>query len=117
MPPPRSRERTVMIALAAIGLTGLAYLAWSAIGWFGVGLLGLLILFLAVRVELEDNRPVGHQMTPGLYAGQFHSEAGQGHAERAGRSSERLALASSARLAGLFGAMLTGVGFCLFFLL
>ncbi len=117
MPPPRNRERMVMIVLAAIAVAGLAYLAWSAIGWFGVGLLGLLVLFLAVRVELEDNRPVGHQMTPGLYAGQYHSETGQGHAERAGRSSERLALTSSARLAGLFGAALTVAGFGLFFLL
>ncbi|MBN9452627.1 MAG: hypothetical protein J0I42_11825 [Bosea sp.] len=117
MPPPRNRERMVMIVLAAIAVAGLAYLAWSAIGWFGVGLLGLLVLFLAVRVELEDNRPVGHQMTPGLYAGQYHSETGQGHAERAGRSSERLAVTSSARFAGLFGAALTVVGFGLFFLL
>lgn len=117
MPPPRNRERMVMIALAAVGLTGLAYLAWSAIGWFGVGLLGLLVLFIALRVELEDNRPIGHQMTPGLYAGQYHSEVGQGHAERAGHSSERLALASSARLAALFGAALTVAGFGAFFLL
>ncbi|WP_336813470.1 hypothetical protein [Bosea sp. MMO-172] len=117
MPPPRNRERMVMIALAGTGLTGLAYLAWSAIGWFGVGLLGLLVLFIAIRVELEDNRPVGHQMTPGLYAGQYHNEAGQGHAERAGRSSERLALTSSARLASLFGAVLTAAGFGLFLLL
>ena len=116
MPPPRNRERMVMIALAATALTGLAYLAWSAIDWFGVGLLGLLVLFLAVRVELEDNRPVGHQMTPGLYAGQYHSESGQGHAERAGRSSERRVLASSARLASLFGGLLTIAGFGLFFL-
>ncbi len=117
MPPPRNRERMVMIMLAAIGLMGCAYLAWSAIGWFGVGILGLLVLFIAIRVELEDNRPVGHQMTPGLYAGQFHTESGQGHAERAGRSLERLALTSSARLAGLFGAVLAVTGFGLFFLL
>ena len=117
MPPPPNHERMVMSVLAAIALIGLASFAWSAIGWFGVGLLGLLVLFLAVRVELEDNRPVGPQMTPGLYAGQYHSEAGQGHAERAGRSFERLSLASSARLAAIFGAALTAAGFGLFFLL
>lgn len=117
MPPPRNHERMVMAALAAIALVGLSYLAWRAIGWFGVGLLGLLVLFIAVRVELEGNRPVGPQMTPDLYAGQYRSEAGHAPAERAGRTSERLILASSARLAGLFGGALTLAGFGLFFLL
>ncbi len=117
MPPPRNRERMAMIALAAIGLTGLAYLAWSAIGWFGVGMLGLLVLFLAVRVELEGNRPVGPQMTPDLYAGQYRSESGHGRAEQAGRAFERLTMANSARLASLFGGALTIAGFGLFFLL
>ncbi|MCO5092987.1 hypothetical protein [Bosea sp. (in: a-proteobacteria)] len=117
MPPPRNPERMVMIALAAIGLAGLSYLAWSAVGWFGVGLLGLLVSFLSVRIELEGNRPVGHQMTPDLYAGQYRSEAGQGHAERTGRVSERLSLANTARLAGLVGGVLALVGFGLFFLL
>jgi hypothetical protein len=97
-------------------LAGLSYLAWSAVGWFGVGLLGLLVLFLSVRIELEGNRPVGHQMTPDLYAGQYRSEAGHGHAERAGRASERLSLASASRLAGLFGGALALLGFGLFFL-
>lgn len=102
MPPPRNHERMVMAALAVIALVGLAYLAWSAIGWFGAGLLGLLVLFIAVRVEFDGNRPVGPQMTPDLYAGQYRGEAGHAHSERSGRASERLTLASSARLAGLF---------------
>ena len=92
MPPPRNREREILAGLGALGLVGAACLAWRAVGWFGVGLLGLLVLFIAVRVELEGNRPIGPQMTPDLHASQYPSEGGHAHAERAGRLSERKAV-------------------------
>jgi hypothetical protein len=113
MPPPRNRERGVMIALATIGLVGLAYLAWRAIGWFGVG---LLVLFVALRVELEGDRPVGTQTTPELYARHFHAELAQNPAERAGRRAEVAAFTASPRLFVLAGALLATIGFGLFFL-
>ena len=98
MPPPRSRERMVMIVLAAIGLMGCAYFAWSAVGWLGIGLLGLLVLFIAIRVELEGDRPVGTQTTPELYANHFHAERAQNPAERPGRRAEVAAFTATARL-------------------
>lgn len=117
MPPPRSLERLILSLVSVAALLGLAWLAWRAIGWFGVGLLGLLVLFIAVRVELEGNRPVGHQMTPGLYAGQYRGEM-QAHAsERAERHSERTAVIGSARLVVWLGALLVAAGFGLFFAL
>lgn len=116
MPPPRNTEHDVLLAVSAAGLLGLAWLAWSAIGWFGVGLLGLLVLFVSVRIDLEGNRPIGHQMTPDLHAGQYRSEAKQGRAERAARLSEIGTVTSAARLAGLFGGALAVMGFGLFFL-
>ncbi|QEL21863.1 hypothetical protein FQV39_04180 [Bosea sp. F3-2] len=117
MQPPRNRERDVLLVLCAVGLLGLTYLAWRAVGWFGVGLLGLLVVFLAVRIELEGNRPIGPEMTADLHAGQYRAEAGFDHAERAHRSAERGAVTGGARLASLFGGGLTVVGFGLFFLL
>lgn len=115
MPPPRNRERMVMIVLAAIGLVGIAYFAWSAIGWLGVGLLGLLVLFVAVRVELEGDRPVGPQTTPELYARHFHAEREQNPAERAGRRAEVAGFTATARLFAIAGALLAVIGFALLF--
>ncbi|UZF93511.1 hypothetical protein [Bosea sp. NBC_00550] len=117
MPPPRNRERDVLIAVCAVALLVSAYLAWRAVGWFGVGLLGLLVLFIAVRIDLEGNRPIGPPMTADLHASQYRSEAAHGHAERAGRTAERGGIASAARLASLFGGGLAVAGFGLFFLL
>lgn len=111
MPPPRNRERLVMTALAAIALLGLAYFAWSAIGWFGVGMLGLLALFIALRVELEGDRPVGTQTTPELYASHFRTEREQYPAERAARRAEVAAFVSSARMFAMAGAVLAALGF------
>lgn len=104
-----------MIALATLGLVGLAYFAWSAVGWLGVGLLGLLVLFVALRIELEGDRPVGPQTTPELYARHFHAERGQNPAERVGRRAEVAAFTASARLFALAGALLAITGFGLLF--
>ena len=117
MPPPGNRERLILTAISVVALLGLAWLAWSAVGWFGVGLLGLLVLFIAVRVDLEGNRPVGHQMTPSLYAGQYRSEMAAGPKDKASRLSERMAVIGSARLATLLGGLLVVVGFGCFILL
>lgn len=115
MPPPRNNERMVMIALAAIALVGLAYCALSAIGWLGVGILGLLVLFVALRVELEGDQPVGTQTTPGLYASHIHAERAQNPAERAGRRAEVASFTASARLFAIAGALLAILGFGLLF--
>lgn len=117
MPPPRNREREVLAIICAIALLGLAYLCWRAVGWFGVGLLGLLVLFIAVRIDLEGNRSIGSPTTPELYASQYRGEAMQGRSEQAGRAAERGSVMTAARLAGLFGGSLAITGFGLFFLL
>ena len=105
-----------MIALAAVGLAGFAYLAWSAIGWFGVGMLGLLVLFIALRVELEGDRPVGTQTTPELYANHFHAERAQNPAERTGRRAQVATFTASASLFTYAGALLAVIGFGLVYL-
>ncbi len=115
MPPPRNRERQVLTAICVVALLGLAWMGWQALGGLGVGILGLLVLFVAVRVELEGNGPVGAQSTPEFYARQVRAEREQPHADRVSRRAENAAFLSSARVGVVAGAVLTVTGFGLLF--
>lgn len=116
-PPPRRREGPILAGICGAVLLGFAYLAWQAAGGLGVGVLGLLTLFIAVRFELEGNRPIGPDMTPGLHASQFLAEARAGHAQKAAGRSALAALAGPTRLAMLLGGLLVVVGFGALFLI
>lgn len=115
-PPPRRREGPILAMICGAVLLGFAYLAWQAAGGLGVAILGLFTLFVAIRFDLEGNRPVGPQMTPDLYASQFHGEARAGHADKAASRSALAALAGPTRLVMLLGAVLVVVGFGALFL-
>jgi hypothetical protein len=115
--PPRSRESLFVRAFACAGLIGLAVLAQQALGWLGVGLLGLFTLFVAVRYELEGNLPVGPQMTPDLYASQFRKHGPEHAAGRAGQRHEWAGQLSAARITAGMGALLALIGFGFFFML
>ncbi len=117
MRPPRNAERVVIAALACAGLIGVAVIAQQAIGWLGVGLIGLFTLFVAVRYELEGNLPVGPQMTPDLYASQFGKYGREHDAERADRRHAWQRQLSAARLAAGMGTLLALVGFGFFLIL
>ncbi|KRE13897.1 hypothetical protein ASE63_17980 [Bosea sp. Root381] len=116
MPPPRRLERMVMAGLCLVGLSGLAWLAFGIVGWLGVGTLGLFVLFVAIRVDLEADRPVGPQMTPGLYASQYRDEAHANERDRAGRRFDVANLLSATRIALFAGVGLAAVGFGMLFL-
>jgi hypothetical protein len=111
MPPPRTLERPILAAACLIALGGLAWLAFGIVSWLGVGTLGLFVLFVAIRVDLERDRPVGPQMTPGLYASQYRDEALANDRDQAARRFDVAALLSVTRLAMLAGAGLIAVGF------
>lgn len=115
-PPPRSREGPILAAICGAVLFGLAYLAWQAAGGLGVAILGLFTLFVAIRFDLEGNRPVGPQMTSDLYASQFHAEARAARADKAGARAALVALTRPTRLAMLLGTALVIVGFGALFL-
>lgn len=116
MSPPRNWERVILRGVGTLALLGLAFLAFRAIGWFGVGLLGLFVLFVAIRFELEGNRPIGPQMTPGLYATQFEKRGREHAADEASRRFELSGQLSSARLATVQGSLLALTGFGAFYL-
>ena len=116
MRPPRRPERLVMTAVCLAGLGGLAWLAFGIVGWLGVGTLGLFVLFVAIRVDLEADRPGGPQMTPGLYASQYRDEALAHERDRAARRFDIGTLLSATRIAIYAGAALVAIGFGMLFL-
>lgn len=111
MAPPRSLERTVWTVVATLGLVGLAAVAWRMLGGLGLIVLGLLVSFIGVRIEQEEDRPVGPPMTPGLFADQHRHEAASARSERAERAAHRGMFLRGARLATLLGVLvaLTGI--------
>jgi hypothetical protein len=66
--------------LAAI-LIGVGYGALRLVGFFGLGVLGLIIAFIAVRMDLE--RDGGHSGEPTILAEQFKAREHMSRAEKA----------------------------------
>lgn len=110
-PPPKRPDLLVLKLVAGLALAGLALLAWRAAGGLGVGLLGLFVLFVAVRMDLEGNRPIGPEMTPGLHASQFAGESRRSHADRAAERSAWAGFLAPLRLAMVLGGLLVVIGF------
>jgi len=106
----------ILAGLCLAGLAGLAWLAFGIVGWLGVGTLGLFVVFIAIRVDLEGDRPIGPQMTPGLYASQHRDEALANQRDRAARRFDIATLLSASRIALFAGAGLVAIGFGMLFL-
>ncbi|WP_148663507.1 hypothetical protein [Bosea vaviloviae] len=89
--------------LAAL-LLGVTYGALRLVGFFGLGVLGLVIGFIAVRMELE--RDGAGSSDPTTLAEQFKARQHMSRAERAGLQAEQ-----SFRLKPLFVAQIVATGF------
>ncbi|MFI5012261.1 MAG: hypothetical protein ACHQAY_07940 [Hyphomicrobiales bacterium] len=86
-------------------------------GFFGVGLFGMFILFVATRVDLQDGRGVGSDMNAGLFAQQIMAEQRFTRSEQAEWKSElrksRRAI-RYAQMVGLAFLVVGGAGFLFF---
>jgi hypothetical protein len=58
-----TRTDWVLLPILIVGLGGVAYAAFRWLGFFGVGLLGLLVGLVAVNVDLERGWPAGNWAT------------------------------------------------------
>jgi hypothetical protein len=107
---------------------GVAVAGWSAavvlamtlvalLGFFGVGLIGVLVWFICVRVDLEREGAVGSPFSTGLYARQIQAGGSLPPAERVGQRREQGALVQSMRFFRMLGMGLTAIGFGGFLLL
>ncbi|CAN7272846.1 hypothetical protein LJR009_001180 [Bosea sp. LjRoot9] len=90
----------VVFPILAALLLGVVYAALRLVGFFGLGVLGLVIGFIAVRMDLERDGP-----SSGL-AEQFKTRQHMSRAERAGLQAEQ-----SFRLKPLFVAQIVATGF------
>jgi hypothetical protein len=102
--------------LIAIGLSGwllvsiAAFMIVAYAGFFGIGVIGLLMWFICTIVDLEVDGAVGSGISPGFLAHQVRAKAEISRAERAARLGERLLEAQSARFFKRLGAVLALFG-------
>lgn len=94
----------------------LAALFVSRVGFLGIGIIGTLMWFICVRVELEKDAAVGDVHTTDLYARQIRARHGQHRSERASRRHEQAVLVHSLAFFRMLAIGLTVIGFAMFFL-
>lgn len=100
--------RVVVLAIAAVGwlIAALsAYVLIHLFGFFGVGFLGLLLLFICAQVNLESDGSAG------LFAAQAHAKQTMSRAERASQRHQQSLYQGATRLVRYVGIGLTVIGF------
>jgi hypothetical protein len=108
--------RTVVWAVAACGwlvASLVAFVLVTSFGFFAIGLIGLLMWFICVRIELERDA-VSSGWTPHLIVSQHQARERMSEAERAGwRHEQSLALPSIRffRHLGIGLTLIGGAGF------
>ena len=89
-----------------------AFMIVAYAGFFGVGVIGLMIWFVSARVDTENEAGVvGAGFTPGFLAQQLRTKAEMSAAERAALRGRQLLEGKSTRFFKLFGFALTVSGF------
>ncbi|KQZ00292.1 hypothetical protein ASD45_05025 [Pseudolabrys sp. Root1462] len=107
---PTERQLKYEIA-AALGVAVLIYSAFRFLGFLGVGLLGVLIAFIAVQADLNKDD------TSHVWAMRAAPTHEMDHAEKAAMHAENNALAHPILMGKLLGAALAIIGFGLLFFL
>jgi hypothetical protein len=106
--------RSILIAIGLSGwlLVSIAmFMVVAYAGFFGIGVIGLLMWFIWTIVDLEVDGAVGSGISPGFLAQQVKARTEISRSERAARFGERLLEMQSARFFKRFGAALALFGF------
>jgi len=99
-----------MLPPILLGVAALALLAHRIVGFLGIGILGVLIAFIAVRVDLEKEAAVESVWAAGLHAQQASYRHNAHHSEQAAHRSEIQALRRPVLIAKIIGAVLVAIG-------
>jgi hypothetical protein len=109
-----SRTEVYVLPPILLGVTALAFFAHRIVGFLGIGLLGVLIGFLAVQVDLDKEGMIG----PGvLHAQQMMARENASPSERAAHRSEMQSHARPLLIAKIISATLVIIGIGGFFYL
>ncbi len=111
--------KSIVMAFVLSGwLIGLvvACLIVAYTSFFGLAVLGVLVLCLSVIVDQERDGAVGTGMTPGFFAKQFRARAEMSPAQRSAFRHEQALEARSTRLFKYLGMAMTLVGLAGFWL-
>lgn len=105
--------RTIVLAVAACGwlvasLT--AFVLVASFGFFAIGLIGLLVWFICVRIDLENDAAVGSGWTPHLIGSQHEARERMSDDERARWRHEQSLGLQSVRFFKNVGMALTLIG-------
>jgi len=84
---------------------------YRLVGFLGVGVLGLLIAFIAVRMDLEKGGAIGSSFSSDLYVQQMTAHQSMSRSERVAHHAERASMARALTIAKIIGAILITVGF------
>ena len=85
-------------------------------GFLGIGIIGTLMWFICVRVELEKEAAVGDVHETDLYARQIRARDGRHRSERASLRHEQAVLVRSLAFFRMLAVGLTVIGFATFLL-
>jgi hypothetical protein len=109
-------SRTEMYLLPPIlfGVAALAFFAHRIVGFLGIGLLGLLIGFIAVQVDLDKEGVIGPSV---LHAQQMAARQHASQSERAAHRSDMQSLARPLLIAKIISTALVILGIGGFFYL
>ena len=106
----------ILLPVLVAVLAGIALGAFLLAGFFGLGVLGLIVGAMAQRIELEKDGAVSHPMTTSLYAEQIKAQERMTRAERAAHRAEVQALTKPLFVAKVVSAGLIILGFGFFVL-
>ena len=107
-----SKTEIFMLPPILLGVAALAFFAFQIVGFLGIGLLGVLIGFIAMQVDLDQEGVIG----PGvLHAQQMMARQNASRSERAAHRSEMRSLARPLLIAKIISAALVVLGFGGFF--
>ena len=105
--------RTIALAVAAVGwlVAGLiVFVLVASVGFAAIGVIGLLLWFISVRIDLEKDAAVGSGWTPHLIVSQHEARERMSDDERASWRHEQSLALESVRFFKHLGMALTLIG-------